>query len=53
MDVSFQLYSAREMSPWEDVIKMIADLGYTQVEGFGGVYEDLFDSPLAKLALEP
>ena len=40
MDVSFQLYSAREMSPWEDVIKMIADLGYTQVEGFGGVYED-------------
>lgn len=40
MDVSFQLYSAREFTPWEDVLKMIAGLGYTQVEGFGGVYAD-------------
>ncbi|WP_425070257.1 sugar phosphate isomerase/epimerase family protein [Sagittula sp. S175] len=40
MDVSFQLYSAREFTPWEDVLKMIAGLGYTQVEGFGGVYGD-------------
>ncbi|WP_238364592.1 sugar phosphate isomerase/epimerase family protein [Mesobacterium pallidum] len=40
MDVSFQLYSAREFTPWEDVLQMIAGLGYTQVEGFGGVYTD-------------
>ncbi|MBP0482811.1 sugar phosphate isomerase/epimerase family protein [Sagittula salina] len=40
MDVSFQVYSAREATPWEDVVKDIADLGYTQVEGFGGVYGD-------------
>lgn len=40
MDVSFQLYSAREFTPWEDVVAMIAELGYTQVEGFGGVYAD-------------
>ncbi|TYC64426.1 sugar phosphate isomerase/epimerase [Rhodobacterales bacterium] len=40
MDVSFQLYSAREFTPWEPVLKNLAKLGYTQVEGFGGVYED-------------
>ncbi len=40
MDVSFQLYSARDFTPWDDVVATIADLGYTQVEGFGGVYAD-------------
>ncbi|WP_116598981.1 sugar phosphate isomerase/epimerase family protein [Primorskyibacter marinus] len=40
MDLSFQLYSARDFTPWEDVIKTIAGLGYSHVEGFGGVYED-------------
>lgn len=40
MDVSFQLYSAREFTPWETVLETLARLGYTQVEGFGGVYED-------------
>lgn len=40
MDVSFQLYSARNFMPWSDVYKIVATLGYTQVEGFGGVYED-------------
>ncbi len=40
MDFSFQLYSARNFTPWADVLSMIASLGYTQVEGFGGVYED-------------
>lgn len=40
MDVSFQLYSARNFTPWEDVVKKLAALGYTQVEGFGGNYED-------------
>lgn len=40
MDVSFQLYSARDFTPWEDVVAKIAKLGYTQTEGFGGVYTD-------------
>ena len=40
MDISFQLYSAREFTPWGDVYSMLAGLGYTQVEGFGGNYQD-------------
>lgn len=40
MDISFQLYSARNATPWENVLKTLGDLGYTQVEGFGGVFDD-------------
>ncbi len=40
MDVSFQLYSARDFTPWDDVIAKISAMGYTQTEGFGGVYDD-------------
>ena len=40
MDISFQLYSARNATPWDGVVKTLADLGYTQVEGFGGNFED-------------
>ena len=40
MDVSYQLYSARFATPWDGVVTMLAEAGYTQVEGFGGVYED-------------
>jgi len=40
MDWSFQLYSARNFQPWPDVLKMVAAAGYSQVEGFGGVYGD-------------
>lgn len=40
MNWSFQLYSARKFQPWEDVLAMVADAGYAQVEGFGGLYED-------------
>lgn len=40
MTLSFQLYSARNATPWEDVVQMLADLGYAHVEGFGGVYAD-------------
>lgn len=40
MDVSFQLYSARNFAPWDGVIAYLAKTGYTQVEGFGGNYED-------------
>ena len=40
MDVSFQLYSARDAGPWADTLKTLATAGYTQVEGFAGVYQD-------------
>lgn len=40
MDLSYQLYSSREAGPWDRVIAELAGLGYTQVEGFGGVYAD-------------
>jgi sugar phosphate isomerase/epimerase len=37
---SFQLYSARNFTPWSDVLSLLARLGYAHVEGFGGVYDD-------------
>lgn len=40
MNWSFQLYSARNFQPWDKVLKLLGELGYTQVEGFGGVYSD-------------
>ena len=40
MNWSFQLYSARNFQPWNNVVKMLGELGYSQVEGFGGVYDD-------------
>ncbi len=40
MNWSFQLYSARNFQPWDKVLKTLAEAGYTQVEGFGGVYAD-------------
>ena len=40
MTLSFQLYSARNFLPWSSVIPRLAELGYSQVEGFGGVYAD-------------
>ena len=40
MNASFQLYSARNFTPWSDVCEMLGKLGYKQVEGFGGNYED-------------
>src|SRR5712672_2250085 len=40
MNWSFQLYSARNFQPWDQVLKLLAEAGYRQVEGFGGVYAD-------------
>ncbi len=40
MNVSYQLYSSRDAGPWADTFKHLASVGYTQVEGFGGVYAD-------------
>ena len=38
--VSFQLYSARNFQPWEPVVAHLAKCGYSEVEGFGGNYEE-------------
>lgn len=40
MNVSFQLYSARNFLPWSQVLKRLGELGYAEVEGFPGVYDD-------------
>ncbi len=40
MNLSFQLYSARNFTPWNDVLASLSGLGYTQVEGFGGNFVD-------------
>lgn len=40
MDWSFQLYSARNFQPWDKVLNVLTGLGYTKVEGYGGVYDD-------------
>lgn len=37
-DFSYQLYSSRKFPPLADTLSMLAGLGYTQVEGFGGLY---------------
>ena len=49
MNWSFQLYSARKFQPWEDVLRTVAEAGYTQVEGFGGLYDD---PPALRAALD-
>ncbi|WP_417480774.1 sugar phosphate isomerase/epimerase family protein [Maricaulis maris] len=37
---SYQLYSSREFPPLENTLKMIAEAGYAQAEGYGGVFQD-------------
>ena len=37
-DFSYQLYSSRNYPPLADTLSMLSGLGYTQVEGYGGVY---------------
>ncbi len=37
--LSFQLFSARNFQPWDDVLGMVAKAGYREVEGFDGVYD--------------
>jgi sugar phosphate isomerase/epimerase len=37
---SFQLYSARNFQPWDKVLQTLGMVGYKEVEGFGGVYDD-------------
>jgi len=40
MELSFQLYSARNFLPWSKVLATVSALGYTRVEGYGDLYDD-------------
>lgn len=40
MQYSFQLYSSRNHPDMGEMLKVLSQLGYTQVEGFGGLYAD-------------
>ncbi|MEP7241827.1 MAG: sugar phosphate isomerase/epimerase [Devosia sp.] len=40
MDVSFQLYSARNEKSLDETLKSLKSLGYSQVEGWGGQFAD-------------
>ena len=39
-ELSFQLYSARNVPSIYDFLATLSGLGYKQVEGFGGLYAD-------------
>ncbi|MCC5974500.1 MAG: sugar phosphate isomerase/epimerase [Rubellimicrobium sp.] len=39
--ISYQLYSSRNFPPLADTLTMLAGAGYSEVEGFGGLYADL------------
>ena len=39
-DWSFQLYSGRDFPPLKENLRLLAEIGYSQVEGYGGLYND-------------
>lgn len=41
VDILYQLYCSRNFPPLAETCKMLAAAGYTQVEGFGGLFDDL------------
>jgi sugar phosphate isomerase/epimerase len=38
--ICYQLYSSRNFGPLSDTLRMLADLGYEGVEGYGALYAD-------------
>jgi len=38
--ISYQLYSSRNFPTWDNTFVMLAELGYSQVEGFAALYDD-------------
>ena len=49
---SYQLYSSRKFGPLPKTLRMIADLGLSEVEGFGGLYSPTSDIGQLKGELE-
>ena len=50
--VSFQLYSARNFPPLGDVLALLGSLGYSEVEGFGGIYGPMDNDAIKALRSE-
>ncbi|WP_204112425.1 sugar phosphate isomerase/epimerase family protein [Shimia biformata] len=49
--ISYQLYSSRNFGPLPETFRMLADMGYAQVEGYGALYAALDDIDGVKAAL--
>jgi len=51
--LSYQLYCSRNFPPLDDTLAMLARTGFTEVEGYGGLYADLpaLDAGLKKHGL--
>ncbi|MBB5220610.1 sugar phosphate isomerase/epimerase [Amaricoccus macauensis] len=47
-EFSYQLYSSRNFPPLADTLKMLAEVGYRNVEGYGALYAD--DAKVAELS---
>ncbi|MDO6590973.1 sugar phosphate isomerase/epimerase [Loktanella sp. D2R18] len=39
--ISYQLYCSRNFPPLEDTLQMLSETGFKEVEGFGGLFDDL------------
>lgn len=51
-DFSYQLYCSRNFGPMDQTLRMVADLGYTGVEGYGALYADPAAVAATKAALD-
>ena len=40
-DIAYQLYCSRNFPPLADTCKMLGEAGYTAVEGYGGLFDDM------------
>ncbi len=49
MSIAYQLYCSRNFPPLADTLAMLSKVGYTEVEGYGGLYADV---PALKVALD-
>ncbi|SIR04723.1 Sugar phosphate isomerase/epimerase [Rhizobium sp. RU35A] len=48
-ELGFQLYSARNFPPLSETLTKLSQAGYTQVEGYGGIYGTMDDAALKAL----
>ena len=48
--LGFQLYSARNYQPFSTIFKKLAAAGYSEVEGYGALYDDLDQAALDRLS---
>ena len=48
-ELSFQLYSARNFPPLSEVLTRLSQAGYSQVEGYGGIYANMDEAGLNAL----